>query len=262
MTRTPRVLSGACLMAVAWLIPAMQGEAQTPAVEALPNVSDSSRYQVQARYWNWTTKLADHFCLELAQVVFSGEDVPAQPVLTAEGFPNTTISERNTEDILNEPSLTIKRSLRQTKYCFRGCTTPPGGSVDISVGGEFNVAEGVMLAWIDEQGKEIDSTKTKSLASRAWRAPLGADGLHVEFKQDIVAGVWLPKGTAQPTITVSPGEEYPYKIRFLELQPSFEFYVDFATENPSLPNPRAGTRPGRFWWTQNGERLGEIIESG
>jgi len=229
-------------------------------------------------YWNWTDQVANDFHLEFVQslALDPGESPPPVPTVETDAFKKRTGPETKVErdETAKDGSRRIKR---RVTYWFTGGSVPPGGSIKITVKGEGIVlADGVVAIWTNEEdehqegesGAEIDRSKTDSLMCRKGLTsspPEGANDIHLEYK-DAVAGVWVEPGKGNVKISKVDGDEYPYKVDFTEIDPPFDFKVDFASEAKDnfggQRDPRRGARLGRMWWTIDGNRVGDISEGG
>lgn len=222
----------------------------------LLSITGADTDKLQAIYWNWTTKEAHDFHIEIDQEFEPGHP-PPEPKIDAPPFKEGK-SEHTDKEVGEGEE---KRIRRHIVYKFKGAAVSPGGQVKIKVTGAKD-ADHLVVIWTDKDGKEIDRSKTADgmmgRGTFTQNPPKGANDFHLEYK-DVVGGIWVEQGKATPKITVTPGEKYPYGVDFDNISPPFDFSIDFASDSTGK---QIGPRDGRFWWTKDHARVGKITESG
>src|SRR6266436_1086148 len=120
----------------------------------LLSITGAGTDKLQAIYWNWTTKNADDFHVEIDQEFTPGKP-PPEPKIDAPPFKEGK-SEHTDKEVGEGEN---KRIRRHIVYKFEGASVPPGGQVKLNVtGGEH--ADHLVVIWTDKDGKEIDRSKT------------------------------------------------------------------------------------------------------
>jgi hypothetical protein len=223
--------------------------------------------KADALYWNWTSKDAYDFHVIVVQKFRPGNE-PKQPEIDVTPFGKGKITHEDTNEGEGDERV-VKRT---TTYTFEGSEkektkVAPGSVIKVSANDADASISSLVAVWTDKDGKEIDRGKTSdgmmSRESQTKDPPTGANDFHVEYK-DIVGGVWVQPDKAKTGISAHPGDDYPYQVDFTNIQPPFDFSIDFASESieSTGQNPQRGPRPGRSWWTQDGKQMGKPIDSG